>query len=251
VRYKAFLIILLTVLSFQEVFAQFRAQLGVNAGYIVYPITGGGYNFEGGENFINPDTPHMEYGLSGGFNFLIPINRKVFLITHTNLAFYTSHVHYPSPFSDAHYDAPLRLLNLRQSISINKTYLLELPDFKIRTKLFGGVAFNSQNLASSISGSGAEYRYYTDLRVVGAIYPELFVGAGLIQKIADFGDFHFDISFNVLPYKQMVSHVEFQIINNVSASADIDTGHQYIFLNIIYFPKIKFFKKRRSWSICR
>jgi hypothetical protein len=250
VNYKAHSILLFLLLSLKAI-AQFPVQLGINAGYISYPLTGGGYNFEGGENFSNPDTPHMEKGLSGGFNFLIPLKKDLFLLTHTNLATYHSHVHYPSPFTNGHFDAPFRLMNVRQSISLNKAYLVELPDIKFKTKVFGGIALNSPNLSSSISGSGPDFKYYTNVRVKGFIYPELFAGVGLIQKIPKAGTFYFDVSFNTLPYKQIFSYAEFQVIDNTGAEADVGSGHKYIFLNIIFFPEINYFKKRRSWSICK
>jgi hypothetical protein len=238
-----FLLIILFVSS--SAYAQQRVQLGVNGGIFIFPINGAGFFFE-----TLSDNPHDEKGYTGGLNALIPISKNIALLSYSNIALHQSHFHMANPYNESVYTGYFRILNIRQSVGFNYFFDLKISEKQRKLKIFGGLSANSYNLASPLSKQTDEFAYSSNVSTIGSFYPELFLGTGLVSRFQQGSNLHFEMSFNVLPLKQMVYDAGFEIEPDIDVSIRRTKGYQYLLFSIVFFPHIEYFKKRREWSRC-
>jgi hypothetical protein len=224
--------------------ASAQLEYGFNGGVALYPVSGQG-------NFYDPnDTPHKEYGFTAGFNLKYNISKSVFFLTHTNFSAYQSHFHVANPREEGVlFKGYYLLANIKQSVSLNKTFFQQHPKRMYNLKSFVGASLNSRNFSKGRQNQSEEFSYRSTVTTDGILYPEFFAGIGLVKKIKRRGVLYYTLSYKLLPFEKLESYVDYSVFGRPLREKTFMEKHKYVLFNIIYLFEKK--KKGNNWSICK
>lgn len=223
-------LIVLIILPF-AIKAQIRNRWGWHLGIAQFPAWESGYLFDA-------QPPHGDFGFHAGPDFLVPIDRKRYIVFSADLAFHFFHFHpYDDPIGN------FRNAMINANVTFNEDFEVTINKIHYPLRfIFGFGLTNSGYFGNTVSGS----YYKTSVGTSFPVGPEILIGSGYLikhnQQLV-----HLNLAYHFNPIKMYSFRIQYP------------TGHQFVHFNnyqyllvsATIFPKIVIRKKKQKWSLCR
>jgi len=198
------------------------------------PVGGGGHLFDEGD-----DTPHGEFGLSGGLDYWKRYPRTYDFHAGLEVKYQQYHFHYgPDQF-----DGYFRFVNISAPMTMHFPFK-NYPYIFIK----GGFALSSLNLVAANSGSLGPNSYIAEFQTAWPVYPEIILGIDFLEEKSKKAYVRVGIDFTFVPISSMGEFDAFVSDDGIITQGSGTFSPNKIQIKIVIYPKWK--KTKFDLSVC-
>jgi len=198
------------------------------------PVGGGGHLFDKGD-----DTPHGEFGLSGGLDYWKRYPRTYDFHAGLEVKYQQYHFHYgPDQF-----DGYFRFVNISAPMTMHFPFK-NYPYIFIK----GGFALSSLNLVAANSGSLGPNSYIAEFQTAWPVYPEIILGIDFLEEKSKKAYVRVGIDFTFVPISSMGEFDAFVSDDGIITQGSGTFSPNKIQIKIVIYPKWK--KTKFDLSVC-